>query len=61
MAYQLACKDLGMDCKFINKSESIHKLLARVARHAKEAHGYTDAQLQDSEMVRQLLIAAKRV
>ncbi len=61
MAYQLACRDLGMDCKFIGKSHSIHNLLVRVARHAKEAHGYTDAQLQDSKMVRQLLVTAKRV
>ncbi len=61
MAYQVVCKDLGTDCDFVAKSESIHDLLSQLGRHSKQAHGYTDAQLQDPKKLEQLLMIVKHV
>ncbi len=61
MAYRLACKDLGTDCDFVAKSESIRDLLSQLGRHSKEEHGYTDAQLQDPKMQERLLLIVKYV
>lgn len=61
MAYQLVCKDLGVDCDFIARGETIEDLMAQAGRHAKEAHGYTDAQLQDPKMAEQLKAIVKQV
>ncbi len=61
MAYQLACKDLGMDCDFVAKSETMEDLMAQAGKHAKEVHSYTDAQLQDPKMAEQLQAIVKHV
>lgn len=52
MAYTLACKDLGVDCNWKGEAKTKDELFAKVAKHAKEVHGYTDEQLKDPEMMK---------
>lgn len=33
------CRDAGLDCRFVGRSESEEELITQVAKHAKEAHG----------------------
>jgi predicted small metal-binding protein len=33
------CKDIGMDCPFEAEADTEKELMAKVAKHAKEAHG----------------------
>jgi predicted small metal-binding protein len=54
MAYTLSCKDLGEPtCPFVARAETKEEVLAQTAKHAKEVHGYTDAQLSDPKMIEQ--------
>ena len=54
MPYTLACKDLGQPtCPFVARAETKEEVLAKTAKHAKEVHGYTDAQLSDPKIVEQ--------
>ncbi len=54
MAYSLACRDAGIDCSFVAEGDSIEQVLSDGGAHAKEVHEYTDAQLQDPELIAQL-------
>src|SRR3989304_1365428 len=35
----LRCREVGMDCDFEARGESVEKLIQNEAKHAKEAHG----------------------
>ncbi|UCE96491.1 MAG: DUF1059 domain-containing protein [Candidatus Bathyarchaeota archaeon] len=50
MGLKLACKDLGKQCPFVARGETMEEVTAKAGKHAKEVHGYTDAQLNDPEM-----------
>jgi predicted small metal-binding protein len=39
MAKSISCKDVGMNCDFTAKAETMEELLQTAAAHAKEAHG----------------------
>ena len=54
MTLSLACADAGLDCSFVAKGETKEELFGKAAKHGKKVHGYTDAQLSDPEMVRQM-------
>jgi predicted small metal-binding protein len=60
MAMTLACKDLGTDCPYVASGETEEGLMADMAKHAKEVHGYTDEQLQDPEMMEKVKTAIKK-
>ena len=60
MAYTLACRDLGADCPYVARGETIDEVLEDGGRHAKEVHGYTDEQLNDPKMIEQLKTLAKQ-
>ena len=47
MAYSLACRDTGIDCSYVSRGETIEELWENGVKHVKEAHGYTDEQLND--------------
>ena len=47
MAYTLACRDTGIDCSYVSRGETIEEMWEEGAKHVKEAHGYTDEQLND--------------
>jgi len=54
MAKTMACQDLGVDCSYVARGETEEELMADVTKHAKEAHGYTDEQLKDPEMMKKV-------
>ena len=39
MMQKVHCRDIGYDCEGVVQAETIDELLAKVAQHAKEAHG----------------------
>ena len=47
MAYTLACKDAGVDCPHVARGETIEEVWENGVKHVKEAHGYTDEQVND--------------
>jgi len=59
MAKTMACRDLGVDCSYVARGETEEELMADVAKHAKEVHGYTDEQLKDPEMMKKVEAAIK--
>ena len=60
MALLLVCRDAGYDCPFVARGETMEEVLAQVAKHAKEVHGCTDEQLNDSEMIDKIKAAIKQ-
>ena len=51
MVYTLACKDAGISCPFVAKGNSEEEVLKKGLKHVKEAHGYTNAQLNDPKFL----------
>jgi predicted small metal-binding protein len=47
MTFTLTCKDFGTDCPYIARGETEEEVLKDGAKHAKEAHDYTDEQIND--------------
>ena len=47
MAYTLACQDAGVTCPYVAKGETVEEMWEDASKHVKEAHGYTDEQLND--------------
>jgi predicted small metal-binding protein len=39
MAKSISCKDVGMDCDFTAKADTLEELMQAASAHAKEAHG----------------------
>lgn len=60
MGLKLACMDLGLDCPYIARGETMEELMADGGKHGKEVHGYTDEQLNDPEMIKQIKEAVKQ-
>ena len=59
MAMILACRDVGVDCPHVSRGETEEELMADVAKHGKEVHGYTEEQLKDPEMMKKVKAAIK--
>jgi predicted small metal-binding protein len=60
MAYKLACRDLGSDCPYVARGETIDEVVQDGVKHAKEVHGYTDEQLNDPQMMEKTKAAIKQ-
>lgn len=60
MAMTFTCKDVGVDCPYVARGETEEELMADIAKHAKEVHGYTDEQLKDPEMMKKVKAAIKK-
>ncbi|MFQ5978655.1 MAG: DUF1059 domain-containing protein [Candidatus Heimdallarchaeota archaeon] len=54
MVYTLACRDAGFDCSYVAKADTKEELFQDAGKHAKEVHAYTDAQLQEPDLIEQL-------
>lgn len=54
MVYELACKDMGVECPYVAHGEKVDDVLADAGKHGKEVHGYTDEQLKDPAMQKNL-------
>ena len=35
----LGCKDVGLNCKFVAKGETVNEVLKKATEHAREHHG----------------------
>ncbi len=42
MKYTFACADIGMNCGFKAEDSDKNKLLEKIRKHAKEAHGMSN-------------------
>ena len=40
MAKTIRCRDVGVDCDFTAKADTLDELMQVTAKHAKEAHGF---------------------
>ena len=40
MAKTISCRDVGVDCDFTAKADTLDELMQVTAKHAKEAHGF---------------------
>ena len=40
MAKTISCRDVGVDCDFTAKADTLDELMQVTAQHAKEAHGF---------------------
>jgi len=54
MAYTFACRDIGEDCPYVARGETIDEVMADAGKHAIEVHGYTDEQLKDPKLVEEV-------
>ena len=59
MTYKLACKDVGVACPFVSEGKTMDEMMEVAVKHAKEEHGYTDEQLNDPEMQKEIKAAIK--
>ncbi len=60
MVMTLACRDLGSDCDYIARGKTEEKLMADMEKHAKEAHGLTEEQIKNPEMMKKVKAAIKK-
>ena len=60
MAMTFSCKDVGVECPYVARGVTEEELMADLAKHAKEVHGYTDEQLNDPEMMKKVKAAIKK-
>ena len=42
MTKVLRCRDVGMDCDFEAKGETVEEIMNQAAQHAKEEHGMSE-------------------
>ena len=42
MAKAIKCRDIGVDCDFEARAETVDELMKKCAEHAKSAHGVDD-------------------
>jgi predicted small metal-binding protein len=40
MAKTISCRDVGVDCDFVAKADTLDELMQMTAQHAKDAHGF---------------------
>jgi predicted small metal-binding protein len=59
MAYKLVCKDLGTGCPFVAEGKTRDEMMAVLAKHAKEVHGFTEEQLNDPTMQKNIKAAIR--
>ncbi len=62
MAFELACKDLGMDtCDYVSKGNTMEEFMADAGKHGKEVHGYTEEQMNDPQLAEQIKAKIREV
>lgn len=63
MGLKIACRDLGIDCSYVARGETMAQLTEDVAKHLREVHNYTNEQLQalhTPEMMEKVKAKAKQ-
>jgi predicted small metal-binding protein len=64
MAYSLACRDAGdagIDCSYVGLADTIEELFEDAMNHVKDAHGYTDEQLNDPKFLEETKKLVKQI
>ena len=51
MAYTLACRDAGVDCPNVAHGDTEEEVLQEGFKHVKEAHGFTDEQVNNPQFL----------
>lgn len=56
MSFSLACNDIdsSANCPFVAHGNSEEQVITDTNRHAKTVHGYTDEQLNNSDLVKKM-------
>lgn len=52
MAKVITCRDVGMDCDFVARGETVEDVLQACAKHGKEAHGMDEIPPELAEKVK---------
>ena len=55
MAKTIHCSDMGADCDFVSRGETLEEVLAIGAEHGKEVHGITEITPEMVEKVKSLI------
>ncbi len=55
MAKTIHCSDMGADCAFVSRGETLEEVLAIGAEHGKEVHGITEITPEMVEKVKSLI------
>ena len=55
MAKAIHCSDMGSDCTFVARGETMEEVLAVGAEHGKEVHGISEITPEMVEMVKSLV------
>jgi predicted small metal-binding protein len=59
MSFEVACKELGNDCDFVAKGQDLEEIIKSTIGHGKEAHGLSETQVRDANMVETMKAKAK--
>ncbi len=55
MAKTIHCRDMGADCDFVSRGETLEEVLAVGAEHGKAVHGITEITPEMVEKVKSLI------
>jgi predicted small metal-binding protein len=56
MAYVFYCRTLGQDCDYMTSGDSEDEVLARMADHARTAHGMAELSEKQIERARKAIV-----
>jgi predicted small metal-binding protein len=42
MSKVLTCRDVGVDCDFVARGETVEEVMEKAERHAREYHGFAE-------------------
>ena len=49
MSKRMSCRDVGPDCDFVARGESVEEVMGQVADHARTAHGMEEVPTELAE------------
>ena len=55
MTKAMHCRDMGSDCTFVARGETVDEVMAVGAVHGKEVHGITELTPEEVEKVKSLI------
>ena len=55
MAKAMHCSDMGSDCTFVARGETVDKVMAIGAEHGKEVHGINEITPEMAEQIKTLI------
>ncbi len=55
MANVIRCRDVGVDCDFEAKGNTVEEVMEKTRKHAREGHGFTDIPPELVDKVKSLI------